>query len=144
MIENFYKLTLIATKKDYSAMSKTHGYVDFAPNGKPIAAIVPDEPVGYMTILEFEEGIPRGNHVHSDKQEFLVPISGSLLVKLWLPNSPKDKAEIALRRGQILNILPNCAHSVTAICGDATAIEYSPKFYEHDYASKVEDADLLA
>jgi quercetin dioxygenase-like cupin family protein len=128
MIEKFYELIPIATERgDYATISETHGYVDVAPNGNPIAAIIPDEPIKYLTILEFEKGVPRGNHVHTNKYEFIVPISGTLRAKLWLPNSPNDKVEITLHRGQILHILPNCAHSVTAIDGDATAIEYSPQ-----------------
>jgi hypothetical protein len=132
MIDDFYKLIPIATKKDYQTMLETHGYVDVTPNGRPIVAIVPDEPIRYMTILEFENNVPRGNHLHRSKHEFMIPICGALRAKLWLPDKLADSVEITLRPGQILHILPNCAHSLTAINGDATAIEYSPQAYDPD------------
>jgi len=138
MIENLYEIIEIATKKDYATMNETHGYVDIAANGKPIAAIVPDQPIRYVTLLEFQENIPRGNHCHPKKHEFMVPIQGTLQVKLWLPDGTGKSLELTLRPGKILHILPNCAHTFTAIGGDATAIEFSPQAYAVDDAIELE------
>lgn len=87
------------------------------------------EPMCYLGYVEFAPLRSRGNHYHCKKHENICIITGTVKARFVLPNKLDEVYEIILEKGDIVHIIPGCAHSFLSEHG-AVALEYSPEKYE--------------
>lgn len=124
-IEDFVTIFSIETSKDYGFAEKGLGFV--VDGQYPIASLSPEGPISYIALLLFAEGNPRGDHYHREKVEYMTPLSGKLRCDLQLVDTPEETLVVMLQPGEILRILPGCAHTFTAVDGDVYALEFAPQ-----------------
>ena len=118
--------------KDRAAFSAT-GAGFFLGSPGPITAFIHNRaPLHYLAYLEFEPGITRGDHLHLNRDQTLVVISGSLFGQYYLPKDPEHVIRLELHAGEGVWLAPGVAHSHRSMVSAAT-IEFSSSPYnEHD------------
>lgn len=90
------------------------------------------EEIRFLGLNVYKEGVPRGNHYHYNKVEYTYVLSGEIKAEFYLVNDPSQKKEIILKAGQMAHFLPRHHHTLTAINGNAIAIEASPQVYDKE------------
>jgi hypothetical protein len=130
-IRDYIELSTYGSEKDYQALEDGDGYIFPSPTN-PVAVIHTKEDAKFIGVLTFEEGQPRGNHYHHKKIKYMTVLSGTLHVSCYLLDAKDDVYEFTLSERDEAKILPGCVHTMTAVGGDAYAIEYSPNRYRQD------------
>lgn len=87
------------------------------------------EPMRFLGYIEFVPEETRGDHYHKEKYENMCVVSGEIKAKYLLPENPDDVLEVVLLPGDIVRIIPGCAHSYLSDTG-AVALEFSPQKFE--------------
>jgi len=128
-VKDYLELTKLGNVKDYQALEVGDGYMLSSEN-HPVGVIHTKEDAKIIALLVFAKDIPRGNHYHHDKIEYMTVLSGKLKCEFSLPDSPKDIYDIILEEGQQIRILPGCVHTYTALESDVYALEYAPHKYK--------------
>ena len=128
-VNNYISLKRLGTEKrpqEYQDLGK--GYI--VKKGNALTALYHNgDPVRCLAYIEFEPGKTRGDHYHNKKIENMCVVKGSIKAKYMLPDNTKEVMEINLTAGDIVRILPGCAHSYMSDEG-AIALEYSPQKFE--------------
>ena len=130
-IKDYIELSSYGSEKNYQALEEGDGYI-FPFPANPIAVIHTKEDAKFIAVLTFEDGQPRGNHYHHKKIEYMTVLSGKLHCSCYLLENPDDILEFTLNEREEVKIMPGCVHTMTAVDGDAYAIEYSPNRYKMD------------
>ena len=128
-IRDFYSVKQLGLKKDYPALEIGDGYVE-STGDTPIAGLHTGCDVRFIAILTFKSGVPRGFHYHLRKVESMTVLKGTMHCRLHLAHNPAEAENITIGVGQVLQILPGCVHTFTALDGDVQALEYAPQRYE--------------
>jgi mannose-6-phosphate isomerase-like protein (cupin superfamily) len=128
-IDEYVQVTELGHAKDYDLVEKGGGFV--IPNGDGVVASISTNcDVAHSTLLAFLPDVPRGNHYHLRKIEYMTVVSGRLKCEVRLVGDPAQTRELILESGQMVRILPGCIHTYTALEYRVTAIEFSPQEYE--------------
>lgn len=128
-IHDYVRITTFSKIKDYDAFEKGTNYVQV--DGDNISALLhTEEKAAFVGHIEFLPGVPRGNHYHKRKVEYMVFLTGETMARYWLADDPSEAFETVLRSGDFVRILPGVAHTYTAIGEKVTSMEYSPQKYE--------------
>jgi len=130
-IKDYIEISKYGDTKDYKALEEGDGYI-FPSKVNPVAVMQTKEDAKFIAVLTFEDGQPRGNHYHHKKIEYMTVLSGKLHCSCYLLEKPDDVLEFVLNEREEVKIMPGCVHIMTAIDGDAYAIEYSPVRYKMD------------
>ena len=128
-VEDYVSVTCLGTEKKPLEYEKTgKGYI--VKKGNALTALYHNrEPVCCLAYIEFEPGKTRGDHFHYKKVENMCVVKGKIKAQYMLPNNPEKVLELELKAGDIVHILPGCAHSYMADEW-AVALEYSPQKFE--------------
>jgi ADP-ribose pyrophosphatase YjhB (NUDIX family) len=126
---DFVKIDTLRNVKDYSLLEKGLGFVIGGQNDFS-ASIPAKEFIKYIALLQFVPNVPRGNHYHFRKVEYMIIIKGEMSARLQRYNKKDDCIEVVWEKGQIIRTLPGCIHTLTAL-GDSNTvtIELSPQEY---------------
>ena len=128
-IHDYVQITTFSKIKDYDAFERGINYVQVIDDN--ISALLhTEEKAAVIGHIEFLPNVPRGNHYHKRKVEYMVFLTGELKARYWFPDNPTEVFETILHSGDFVRILPGCAHTYTAIKEKVIAIEYSPQRYE--------------
>jgi 8-oxo-dGTP pyrophosphatase MutT (NUDIX family) len=128
-ISEYFRVTQLGLEKDYPALEIGDGYV-VPTTTHPTAALHPKADARFIALLEFAQDVPRGDHYHLRKVEYMTVLRGILRCEFTLHNNPEESTEILLEAGQTVRILPGCIHTYTAVDADVVALEYSAQRYE--------------
>lgn len=128
-IQQYIGLSRYGLVKDYPALEAGDGFV-VTTTKNPTAAIHTQAAAKFIALLEFANNVPRGNHYHLRKVEYMTVLRGKLRCSFMLPSEPAKTTDTILEAGQMMRILPGCVHTFTALDGDVLALEYSPQRYE--------------
>jgi mannose-6-phosphate isomerase-like protein (cupin superfamily) len=80
-------------------------------------------PIHYIAFIELREGLPRGNHFHKVKEEFICLLRGE--VQLDVKDLASERREIVfLRAGDVVWIATGVAHALRVIKA-GQAVEFS-------------------
>ncbi len=130
-VNDYIEQIVLGDIKDYKALEAGDGYI--LPSGEfPVGVIHTKEDAKIIALLVFAKNVPRGNHYHHKKVEYMTVLKGTLHCQFYLPSSPEDIFEVVLTPGQQVKILPGCVHIYTALEDDVYAIEYAPQRYEEN------------
>lgn len=130
-VYQYIAVSKLSNYKDYTLAESGPGFVVDSKQF-PIASISPEQPAAYVALLKFVAKSPRGNHYHKEKVEYMLVLSGELRCKFYLPNKRDETVEVLLHSGEMVRILPGCAHEFTAVNGDVYAMELSPQKLDLD------------
>jgi dTDP-4-dehydrorhamnose 3,5-epimerase-like enzyme len=84
----------------------------------------------FLAYIEFQSDndSPRGNHYHSNKEEFLYIIKGKLKA-VYKNLETEEMVELLVGEGDLIHIKPGCAHVYYAL-EYTQAIEFSPHTFD--------------
>lgn len=131
-VKDYIKITKLNKTKDMEALEKGLGY--YTENA---AACHNGEGMCFITYLEFPKGKIKGNHYHNSKEENMVVIKGKVKAKYYLPDDLEKKIEIILEEGDLVTILPGCAHAYKSDEG-CSVIEFSKQKYNNNDVFKID------
>lgn len=96
--------------------------------------------MNYLAYVEFpDDGEPRANHYHSEKQEYLYLIKGKVKLFYRRGGQTNDEvSEIVIDEGSLVYLQPGFAHAYITI-EPGFAIEFSPTKYNRIKQDKVRD-----
>ena len=124
-ISDFIEVSQLGTIKNYHDAETGPGFV--VPGEPPIVSLSPEVSAAYVALLNFAEDVPRGNHYHCRKIEYMTVLNGTLFCDFFLVDDPSQKMSLVLEAGQSVRIQPGCVHTFTAKGGDVFALELSPQ-----------------
>jgi dephospho-CoA kinase/dTDP-4-dehydrorhamnose 3,5-epimerase-like enzyme len=125
-------------------------YKDRIPeNGELISRVIKDRgeltnisisTANHVAYVEFPiDGVPRANHYHEEKQEYLYLIKGKVKLFIRRGGRPEETVEeILIDEGSLVFIEPGWAHAYVTI-EEGFAVEFSPTPYEIIRKDKVVD-----
>jgi len=128
-INDYIEVSQLESKKDYEALEIGEGFI-VSSTEFPTGVIHTKAEANIIALLIFAHDVPRGDHYHHSKVEYMVVLRGKLKCSFFLPESPKETEDMILEAGQQVCILPGCAHTYTAIDGDVYALEYAPQKFK--------------
>lgn len=88
------------------------------------------ENIRFVGLNVYKQGVPRGCHYHLHKSEYTYILKGEIKAEFVLINDTSQRKEIILHEGDVIHFLPGQHHTLTAINGDAIALEASPQIYD--------------
>jgi mannose-6-phosphate isomerase-like protein (cupin superfamily) len=118
----------LGLERDYEALEHGDGFV-LPWADCPTGVIHTRIDAKIISLLEFEQAKPRGNHFHKDKEEYMTILRGRLKCEFSLPEERANILEIILEPGQQVHILSGCIHKYTATDNNVYAIEYGSQRY---------------
>lgn len=140
----------IKMKKKGFQVKRLPVYKDKIPeNGELISRVMKDRgelanisigSVNHIAYVEFPiDGVPRANHYHEEKQEYLYLIKGKVKLSIRRGGRPEEEVEeILIEEGSLVFIEPGWAHAYETI-EEGFAIEFSPTSYDTIRKDKVVD-----
>lgn len=128
-ISDFIEVSQLESVKDYEALETGEGFI-VSSGDYPTGVIHTRAEANIIALLVFAHDVPRGDHYHHQKVEYMVVLKGILKCSFFLPEAPKKTEEVILKAGQQVRILPGCAHTYTALEGDVYALEYAPQKFK--------------
>lgn len=93
--------------------------LSYFPLSKPAFSI------SIISINAVDSPIIRGNHYHTEKDEYLYLISGHVIYK-FIDLDTKSQLIIEPGRNEIIHVYPNCAHAYL-VEGNTSILEFSTK-----------------
>lgn len=131
-INDYIQIVKLESQKDYSQLENSKGFVVETSHGVT-AAIQTQAKASFISLLKFLPEVPRGNHFHLHKIEYMTVLKGRLHCKFQLEADRDEVMEAVLTSGDCVRILPRCIHTFTALGEPVLALEYSPqRFTESD------------
>jgi len=120
-----YEITKIEFSED---PKKNQKRID-DPRGE-ITQIMNDKDIILRNVvyIELKDGVIRGNHYHTKKDEYLYIAKGKVKVVL-LDRETQEKKEIILQDGDLIRILPQLTHTFKAL-EYTQIIEFSPNVFD--------------
>jgi hypothetical protein len=128
-ISEYIQRTDLSHIKDYASLANGLGFV-VAGESSVIASINTHCEAAYIALLEFLPYVPRGNHYHLRKIEYMTVLKGRMRCSLRLVDEAAEVTDMILESGQMLRILPGCIHTYTALDDKVIALEFSPQKFE--------------
>lgn len=129
MKDNGYEITVLPVYSN-----------NIPPNGEMISRVLKEKgeltricitPSNYIAYVTFPKGgVPRANHFHEKKHEYIYLIKGKIKVYIRRGGCLSDSINvITLSSGSIIYIKPGWAHAIETIEG-GYGIEFSPTNYD--------------
>ena len=128
-INDYIEVSRFESKKDYEALEIGDGFI-VSTTECPTGVIHTKAEANIIALLIFAHDVPRGDHYHHSKVEYMVVLRGKLKCSFFLPEFPNETEDVILEAGQQIRILPGCAHTYTALDGDVYALEYAPQKFK--------------
>jgi len=107
-VKDFVSVKKLNNTKDFQALEIGAGCVYTDDNGTNFR--YNDEKICYLEYVEFAPNKVRGNHYHLERVENLCVLKGILSGTFFFPKSPDVRYEIDLVPGDLVTVLPGCAH----------------------------------
>lgn len=128
-VRDYVTISRLGTEKKPKEYEETgHGYI--IKKGESLTALYHNgEPMECLAYIEFDPSKTRGDHYHLEKIENMCVVKGTIRAKYMLPDKPDDILELELKAGDIVHILPGCAHSYLSN-EFAVALEFSPQRFK--------------
>lgn len=124
-ISEYVTVTDLPQQKDYRHAEDSLGFV--VGGSRFLASLSPVQPANYIAILRFVEAEVRGNHYHMKKEEHLIVLEGKVSCRFFQPDNPANQLTFDVGVGQMVGILPGCAHAFTSTTPTACMLELSPQ-----------------
>ncbi len=127
-VDSYLTFSEYGHSKDYEELDGGSGFVEPTSSGLT-AAIHTHCDARFIALLEFKPGVPRGDHYHHLKVEYMTVLRGTLRCHFAPVDNPTDVSEVVLTAGQMVRILPRCIHTYTALGSTVPALEFAPQRY---------------
>lgn len=101
-----------------------------------LGVILDNVPFLYLATVEFLPKVPRGNHIHPAKRQWMYVLQGSLEGVIQARDS-KEQISINMTTGDLIEIAPGIAHAFVSPTG-ALAVETADKPWQEGDTLPVE------